>query len=36
MMRALGRMMRRPFAPAISRNDPMEAAKPMHTVETGL
>ena len=36
MMRALGRAMRWPGSPAISRNEPIEAAMPMQIVETGL
>ena len=36
MMRALGREIRGPGSPAISRNEPMEAAKPMQVVATGL
>ena len=35
MMRAFGSAMRWPFSPAVSRNEPIEAAMPMHTVETG-
>ena len=34
-MRALGSAMRRPGVPAISRNEAIERAKPMQTVETG-
>ena len=36
MIRALGSATRRPGSPAISRNEPIEAAKPMHIVATGL
>ena len=36
MIRALGRATRRPGSPAISRNEPMEAAMPMQIVDTGL
>ena len=34
MMREFGSDRRLPFAPAINRNEPMLAAKPMHMVET--
>ena len=34
MISALGRALRLPFAPAASKNAPMEAAMPTHTVET--
>ena len=34
MMRALGSAMRMPGSPAASRKEPIEAAWPIHTVET--
>ena len=34
MISAWGRALRLPFAPAASRNAPIEAARPMHSVET--
>jgi len=34
MIRAFGRAMRMPGSPAASRNEPMEQAWPMQTVET--
>ena len=35
MMRAFGRATRSPASPAISRNEPIEAAMPMQVVATG-
>ena len=35
MMRALGSAKRMPFSPAASSSEPIEAAWPMHSVETG-
>ncbi len=34
MIRELGRAKRLPLAPAVSSSEPIEAAWPMHTVET--
>ena len=36
MIEVLGRAIRRPGAPAISRKEAIESAEPMQTVETGL
>ena len=36
MIRAFGSAMRLPFSPAISRNEPIEAAMPRQSVITGL
>ena len=35
MMRAFGRAKRRSLAPAAKSSEPMEAACPVHSVETG-
>ena len=36
MIREFGSAIRWPFSPAISRNEPIEAAMPRHRVITGL